>query len=689
MSRVRTGTVDEAARPGPSGAKRRRATAPAADAAGAVPDIAPRAEHHAWAFKARFRRHAFGWRSPPAIARLRQAVGEIKKVAKRDPRLAAEGAVAFFERVSPALERVDSSSGAIGTAVGHAIAELVPLVTRAPADAKTRDAWLERLFEAHAADEVPYIEQLADHWGELCASPAVASAWADRLLDLTRRALDPGEGPRAHFHGTTACVSALYHAERFDELVELLNVRTLWPYKQWAARALAAQGKVDEALRYAEACRSPWATDHEVSAVCEAILLAAGRVDEAYARYGVRACQGGTYLSTFRAIAKTYPHKSASDLLADLVKTTPGDEGKWFAAAKEAGLYDEALALASRTPCDPKTLARAARDYAGKQPAFALGAGLLALAWLVRGYGYEVTGADVWDAYRATLASAERLGNAAGVKERVRALVASENAGDRFVVLPHREMVPEGQAQQAAFRVGSLGSRTPTCRLAAAHRAWQGLEPRRGLPKAPWTRPSTARHCLPRSPAFARRLPFGRRLEPSAQGSTAVGSRGTAPTSSRLASSKRRASVARQACPRRGSVRNGPSGNVPGCSCGRRASSSFAVPSGLASSQARTVGHTSSNASWCVRPWRGGRAGRRWVGRTSPCCHAVARRVTKVSRSPPGGSGATASPDASLASRCCSARIASSNGMGSSAAASARRRAATSSLTAPVASHRL
>jgi CheR methyltransferase, SAM binding domain len=51
--------------------------------------------------------------------------------------------------------------------------------------------------------------------------------------------------------------------------------------------------------------------------------------------------------------------------------------------------------------------------------------------------------------------------------------------------------------------------------------------------------------------AFARRLRFGRRLEPNAQGSTAVGSRCTAPTSSRLESSKRRASVARQACTRR------------------------------------------------------------------------------------------------------------------------------------------
>lgn len=79
-----------------------------------------------------------------------------------------------------------------------------------------------------------------------------------------------------------------------------------------------------------------------------------------------------------------------NEILADLVKTTPGDEGKWFAAAKEAGLYDEALVLARRTPCDPKTLARAARDFAEDRPAFAVEAGMLPLEWLVQGYGYEI-----------------------------------------------------------------------------------------------------------------------------------------------------------------------------------------------------------------------------------------------------------------------------------------------------------
>jgi hypothetical protein len=72
---------------------------------------------HVWAFRARFRREAFGWKSQPAIARVREAVTEIKKVAKREPSIAAEGAVLFLERVSAALAHVDGSSGAIGSAV--------------------------------------------------------------------------------------------------------------------------------------------------------------------------------------------------------------------------------------------------------------------------------------------------------------------------------------------------------------------------------------------------------------------------------------------------------------------------------------------------------------------------------------------------------------------------------------------
>jgi hypothetical protein len=40
-------------------------------------------ETHKWEYKARFRRNAFGWKLQPAITRIKQAVAEIRKVAKR------------------------------------------------------------------------------------------------------------------------------------------------------------------------------------------------------------------------------------------------------------------------------------------------------------------------------------------------------------------------------------------------------------------------------------------------------------------------------------------------------------------------------------------------------------------------------------------------------------------------------
>ena len=371
----------------------------------------PKAEKHKWTFAPRFRRNAFGWRSQPAIQRVKEAISEIKKTARKDPVLGAAGAVLFFEKVSPALAHVDSSSGAIGNAVNRAIRDLVPIIAEAPADAKTRAAWLKRLWQAHAEDRIPYIESLADHWGELCASQDVASGWADDLVDVTRRALNPDRKLRDHFHGTSACLSALFYAERYAELIDVLEVDTLWAYRRWAVMARAAMGKKAEAIRYAEGLRGPWASDLEIDQLCEQILLSSGLADEAYKRYGLTANRAGTYLAWFRAVAKKYPHKAKAEILDDLVAETPGEEGKWFAAAKSAGLYDQAVALAKRTPCDPRTLTRAARDFARKNPAFAVEAGFTALHWLVEGYGYEITGADVRNAYDYTMEAAEHLGS--------------------------------------------------------------------------------------------------------------------------------------------------------------------------------------------------------------------------------------------------------------------------------------
>jgi hypothetical protein len=388
-----------------------------------------------WEFARRFRRGAFGWKSQPAIRGVKQAVSEIKKVARRDPILGAEGAVLFLERVSPALQHVDGSSGAIGTAVNHAIEELVVVIVMAPADPKTRGGWLERLWDAHANDEIPYIERLGDLWGDLCVSAQTASAWADRLVPIVEMAWSPAPERRGFFHGTMACFSALLRAGRHEEIVALLEAEPFpwWTYRQWGVRALAALGRPDEAVRFAEASRGPNDSPVAIAAACEEVLLASGRAEAAYRRYALQATRGTSYLATYRALARKYPQKRSEELLRDLAATTPGDEGKWFATAKEAGLFDEAIRLANQTPCDPKTLTRAARDFAAARPEFAVEAGLTALRWLVEGYGYEITSADVWAAYTETMNAAEQAGCAGEARDRIRTLVASETYGDRFV----------------------------------------------------------------------------------------------------------------------------------------------------------------------------------------------------------------------------------------------------------------
>ena len=78
---------------------------------------------------------------------------------------AGEGAVRLLERMWPALQHVDSSSGALGSAVTNALDAVIPILAEADADAKTRTGWLDRLWQAIHDDGVGYLEGLADRWG--------------------------------------------------------------------------------------------------------------------------------------------------------------------------------------------------------------------------------------------------------------------------------------------------------------------------------------------------------------------------------------------------------------------------------------------------------------------------------------------------------------------------------------------
>jgi hypothetical protein len=186
---------------------------------------------------------------------------------------------------------------------------------------------------------------------------------------------------------------------------------------------LVAQGNTAAALRYAEDTRGLNQPDGQISLACEEILLSGGLWREAYDRYAFEANRHGTYLATFQALTNKYPQIEPKAILVDLVDRAPGEKGKWFAAAKSAGLLAEAAELARASPCDPKTLTRAARDFAASKPDFARSVGLSALQWLLRGHGYELTVQDAVDAFTHTLEAARHNGTEADTVRKIQLLI--------------------------------------------------------------------------------------------------------------------------------------------------------------------------------------------------------------------------------------------------------------------------
>ncbi len=385
------------------------------------------AAKHTWAFKSRLRSGAFGWgASDLACQRLKEAVTEIKKLARTDPVTAGDGFVSLMERIWPAFEAVDTSSGALGGAVFWAQHELLPVAIGAPADRKTRDSWLDRLWQAIEDDGVDYLSPVGGQWGELCGSREVASHWADRFLGLLRTAWGDARSGN-YIRGTGICLSSLLAAGRHQELLELLSLPRypFWEDRKFGMRALLSEGRMEEARAFAEASRGLNQPDAAIDAACEKILLGLGRLDEAYEKYALTANSSSTGLATFRAIVKKYPARDPKKILLDLA-TSSGEPGRWFAAAKDAGFLDLALEFAKTGRTDPRTLSRASRDFLERDPRFSLEVGRLAIQRILEGFGYELTSVDIVDAFNHFMAAARTLGIASQGRADVMAIATKQ-----------------------------------------------------------------------------------------------------------------------------------------------------------------------------------------------------------------------------------------------------------------------
>jgi hypothetical protein len=389
---------------------------------------------HKWIFPARFKTRSFGWRSSRlACQRIKEALSEIKGVARKDPVLGAEGAIKLMEKFWPALQEIDTSSGAVGTATYNAMEILLPLVINAPVSPKQRNKWLERLWRAVQEDGVEYLGQLTDRWGEVCCSPEVASEWADSLLPPLK--ISCSEEYRSFFKGATACLSCLLAAGRNQEILDLLDKAPykFWHYRVYGVRALAAEGHKAEAIKYAEASQGLNDSPSLITEECEKILLSSGFQEEAYRKYAFAAVGGRAGLAAFRAIVKRYPDKDKEQILRDLIKLTPGQEGTWFATAKRLELFGLALDLVSKSPTDPLTLNRAARDYLETNPKFAFGSAMASLYWIAENQGYEISAAHVIEAFEYALAASEKYGMTESVEQEIRSIAAKDRSMDLVV----------------------------------------------------------------------------------------------------------------------------------------------------------------------------------------------------------------------------------------------------------------
>ena len=262
-----------------------------------------------WLFKKNLRARAFGWRgSKLAISRFKEAASEIRSAAKSDPVAAGDGSVWLMERIWPAFQDIDTSSGALGTAVARTLSELIPILAGAPADHATRSKWLERLFEAVQNDGVEYLRPAEERWGEIAHYPDLINKYADRLIEMVRRAWSDHQSFQ-YVTGTSICLSCLLEAGRYDELQELLATRRtkFWSWHRFGAEALVRQGLWEGAIAFAEGVRDTSNSrfeDNSIDLFCEDLLIQHGHTDEAYRKYGLRATRGTTNLAIYRALVR-------------------------------------------------------------------------------------------------------------------------------------------------------------------------------------------------------------------------------------------------------------------------------------------------------------------------------------------------------------------------------------------------
>ena len=363
-----------------------------------------------WAFLGVIGVHSLGRLIRPALAVIREALAEIRGAAVVDPAGAGDGAVLFLERIPTALSEVDRFSNTLGRTLEDAFWDLSGLMGNAEVEEVRRDEWLERLWTALCRDETGFLREFSEYWGYTCGSVEKASEWADRFLpSLLFSWLQKLSRP---FPGDIACFSSLHAAERYREILELLPRAPYlkWDYLRFGVRALASMGRVDEAVKFAHRETADSVSLGEVSALCEAVLFDAGRIEEAFEKFSFHAADGWSPRAKFRAVAKKYPHKSSGEILELMSTLDQEDPARWFPVAVEQRVYEAALRICRDHFCGTGVLVEKGRAFVEENPEFSMEVGLTAIRNIAEDAGGDTGESDAREAFDLVKEAARRMG---------------------------------------------------------------------------------------------------------------------------------------------------------------------------------------------------------------------------------------------------------------------------------------
>ncbi len=367
----------------------------------------------------------------PAQQALVRALRQLRALRRASPSAANEALVPWLASIPEALCELHDPERSLARQIKRALAELMPWLESADVSPEIRRAWTTRLWPVMLADESAILEGVADAWGAI-AGPDLATEWASRLYPQLHEAWSKGHDDR----GSRACLSALVAAGRYRDVLELLALRTvgIWPERRFGVIALAALGRIDDAIDYArDSNLLGHAYELAIAEQCEQVLLAAGQRERAYVDFAHSANHRQNYLQTFRSLTRKYPEREPSTILSDLIEASPGLEGRWFATARSLRFFNLAAEIAQRAPCDPRTLNRAAGERATHDPIFAYDVAVASLRWIAEGHGYLIDGADVFEAYDIAVDAARRLGKLALLREQIAVICQGMHASAEWI----------------------------------------------------------------------------------------------------------------------------------------------------------------------------------------------------------------------------------------------------------------